>query len=111
LTDRVRICGLVHVRDAARATTFDKPATAAELMTAPLCLAEATPVATGIRTMREHRAQLALVTDDAGATIGIVAMEDLLEEVIGEFDDETDPILTAARLAGRPSHITPGRTT
>jgi CBS domain containing-hemolysin-like protein len=49
--------------------------------------------------MRERRVQLALVTDDAGVTVGIVASEDLLEEVIGEFDDETDPIPAAARRA------------
>jgi len=96
-----RICGIVHVRDAARATTLDQTATAAELMTAPLTLAGTTPVASAIRAMRERRAQLALVTDEDGATVGIVALEDLLEEVIGEFDDETDPIPVAARRAGR----------
>ena len=53
--------------------------------------------------MREHRAQLALVTDDDRRTVGFVALEDLLEEVIGEFDDETDPIPVAARHAGRTS--------
>jgi CBS domain containing-hemolysin-like protein len=98
-----RICGIVHIRDAVRATTFGEARTAAELMTAPLTLSGTTPVAGAVRAMRERRAQLALVADDGGATIGIVALEDLLEEVIGEFDDETDPIPAAARRAGRAS--------
>ncbi|MGW6281917.1 hemolysin family protein [Kribbella sp. NPDC055071] len=90
------ICGIVHVRDAARATTAgDTTVHASDLMTAPLELTAGTPVATAIRTMRDERSQLAVVCD--GGPIGVVALEDLLEEVIGEFDDETDPIVSAAK--------------
>lgn len=42
-----------------------------------------------LSTMRAHQAQLVLVNDDA-QTVGLVAMEDLLERVLGSFDDETD---------------------
>jgi CBS domain containing-hemolysin-like protein len=91
------ICGIVHVRDAAKATTGgDTAVLASELMTAPLELAATTPVATAIRMMRDQRSQLAVVRD-ADRPVGVVALEDLLEEVIGEFDDETDPIVTAAK--------------
>jgi magnesium and cobalt exporter, CNNM family len=91
------VCGIVHVRDAIRATTAGGTTVrAADLMTAPLRLPAATPVAAAIRLMREKRAQLAIVEDD-GRPRGVVALEDLLEEVIGEFDDETDPIITASR--------------
>jgi CBS domain containing-hemolysin-like protein len=90
------ICGIVHVRDAARATTAgDTTVLASDLMTAPLELTAGTPVATAIRTMRDERSQLAVVCE--GGPIGVVALEDLLEEVIGEFDDETDPIVSAAK--------------
>jgi len=94
------ILGIVHVRDAARATTFDRPATAADLMTPALSITAGTPVAAAGRSMREHHTQLAVVTDTGGTTAGVVALEDLLEEIIGEFDDETDPIIGAARRAG-----------
>jgi len=90
------ICGIVHVRDAARATTAgDTAARAAGLMMPALELGENTPVAKAIRTMRDERSQLAVVCGGDRA-IGVVALEDLLEEVIGEFNDETDPIITAA---------------
>jgi CBS domain containing-hemolysin-like protein len=90
------ICGIVHVRDAARVTTSGETSyRASDLMTEPLELTASTPVATAIRTMREKRSQLAVVCDDG--PIGVVALEDLLEEVIGEFDDETDPIVSAAK--------------
>jgi CBS domain containing-hemolysin-like protein len=91
------ICGIVHVRDAARATTTGGTTLrASDLMTAPLQLPADTPVATAIRTMRDRRSQLAVVLADE-QPLGVVALEDLLEEVIGEFDDETDPIISAAR--------------
>ena len=91
------ICGFVHVSDAVRATTGGgQPHRAADLMTEPLRLPAETPVATAIRLMREGRSQLAVVEQDSHP-VGVVALEDLLEEVIGEFDDETDPIITAAR--------------
>jgi CBS domain containing-hemolysin-like protein len=91
------ICGIVHVRDAARATTRGGATLrASDLMTEPLRLPADTPVAAAIRIMREKRSQLAVVQGAEGP-VGVVALEDLLEEVIGEFDDETDPIITAAR--------------
>jgi CBS domain containing-hemolysin-like protein len=89
------ICGIVHVRDAARATTLGETLVAVDLMTPPLRLASTTPVASAIRIMRDERAQLAVVCGGEDP-IGVVALEDLLEEVIGEFDDETDPIVSAS---------------
>jgi CBS domain containing-hemolysin-like protein len=91
------ICGIVHVRDAARATTAGKAVAASELMAEPLRLPADTPVAAAIRVMREQRSQLAVVQGNDQRPVGVVALEDLLEEVIGEFDDETDPIISAAR--------------
>lgn len=89
------ICGIVHVSDAARVTTDGGTCLATDLMTEPLRLQADTPVATAIRVMRERRSQLAVVQEGA-EPVGVVALEDLLEEVIGEFDDETDPIISAA---------------
>jgi CBS domain containing-hemolysin-like protein len=96
-----RIVGIVHVRDAVRATTSNRPAPAADLMTEPLKLADTLPVARAIRVMRETRAQIAAVLDETMTPTGVVALEDLLEEVIGEFDDETDPIPAAFPRADR----------
>lgn len=89
--DGSALVGVVHVREAVRATTVGRRATAGELMTGPFRLDSGATVTQAVAAMRAHRAQLALVTD-RGATVGFVALEDLLEEVIGEFDDETDPV-------------------
>jgi CBS domain containing-hemolysin-like protein len=91
LDDDGRIVGVAHVRDALRATSTGTPTTAAQLVTAPFTLPADTSVLAAVRAMREARAQLAVITDGT-TTVGLAALEDLLEEVIGEFDDETDPI-------------------
>ncbi|AGL20276.1 hemolysin family protein [Actinoplanes sp. N902-109] len=91
------VVGLVHVREAIRATTTGSGATARDLMDPPFSLDAHVPVTDAVTQMRAARAQLAMVTRD-GARVGFVALEDLLEQVIGEFDDETDPVPVGRRM-------------
>ncbi|GIE35358.1 membrane protein [Actinoplanes italicus] len=101
VTDRAgTIVGVVHVREAAKAVATGGSVTAQELMTAPLPLPADTSVLDAVAAMRQRRSHLALVSD-ATSVIGLVTLEDLLEQVIGQFDDETDPVVDAARRAGR----------
>jgi CBS domain containing-hemolysin-like protein len=81
--------GLVHVRDVVKATTAGRRVSAAELMSPATTLDASLNVAAAATRMRAARAQLALVATD-GDVSGFVALEDLLEQVIGEFYDETD---------------------
>ena len=83
--------GFVHVREAVRATTAGRRATAADLMDPAFLLDAQVSVVKAVAAMQAGRAQLAMVTADS-AQIGFVALEDLLEQVIGRFDDETDPV-------------------
>ncbi|MFD1147207.1 hemolysin family protein [Saccharothrix hoggarensis] len=91
VTDRDgRFVGLVHIREAVRATATGADTPARDLMTTPLTLSATLPVASAVTAMRAERAQLALVADADDRVIGIAALEDLLEELIGDFEDETD---------------------
>jgi len=56
----------------------------------PLLVPESQPVSQLFEIMRRHRAHMALVIDEYGALSGIVTLEDLLEEIVGEIQDETD---------------------
>jgi len=91
------VVGVVHVREAVRVTTAGHDATATDLMDEPFVLAAAVTVTDAVTQMKAARAQLAIVTR-AGRRVGFVALEDLLEQVIGEFDDETDPIPVGRRM-------------
>ncbi|MCC8242854.1 hemolysin family protein [Saccharothrix luteola] len=85
--------GLVHIREAVRAVAAGHRRTAREMMAPALALPATMPVASAVTAMRADRAQLALVSDADGGVIGIAALEDLLEELIGDFEDETDTLL------------------
>ncbi|GAA2544066.1 hemolysin family protein [Winogradskya consettensis] len=91
------VVGVVHVREAVRATTAGIDVTAEELMDSAFVLDAAVTVTDAVTAMRGARAQLAMVTR-GGERVGFVALEDLLEQVIGEFDDETDPVPVGRRM-------------
>ena len=88
-----RFLGLVHIREAVRTIAQGTRATARDLMAPAVTLPATMPVAGAVTAMRAERAQLALVSDADGQVIGIAALEDLLEELIGDFEDETDTLL------------------
>ena len=95
------ILGVVHVRDvltAARRGTFgrDAPKRVADLAREAPVLPESLPLVQALSQMR-RRGHLAIVIDEYGGTDGIVTLEDLIEELVGDIEDEYDP-------RGRPSH-------
>ncbi|GAA4942854.1 hemolysin family protein [Actinoplanes utahensis] len=79
------VLGVVHLRDLIAADGLVR-----DHMFTPLFLPETLKVSDAMRQLRVQRQQFALVVDERGAIDGIVTMEDLVEEVVGEIYDETD---------------------
>jgi CBS domain containing-hemolysin-like protein len=71
--------GVVHVRDSLSA---EPGITVADLMRPAVVLARRTPVYEALRTMRETRGHLTVVTDDDGVPLGLVTLTDVLDRLM-----------------------------
>ena len=103
--DLDEVIGTVHVRD-----LVARPDEPVAVHTRPaLFLPESVQVLDALRRMQADRQQLCLVVNEHGGTEGLVSLEDLVEELVGEIYDESDrDILTVRRLPGG-SFVLPGR--
>ena len=80
----------------------------ATVATPALYLPDTMRVADALHRFKEERQQLALVVDEYGDVDGIVTLEDLLEEIVGEIYDETDKDLTTVTRQDDGTVIVPG---
>ncbi len=86
-----RVVGLALAKDLLPALAEgESGATVAEIQRTPLYVPETKPVSDLLREMRRHGAHMAVVIDEHGGTAGLVTIEDLLEELVGEIVDEHD---------------------
>ncbi|MGB8703328.1 MAG: hemolysin family protein, partial [Thermosynechococcaceae cyanobacterium] len=91
-SDLDRIVGILHVKDLIQAqlTEVEPPVTVRELVRPVRFVPESKPVADLLREMQQSRLHLVIVTDEFGGTAGLVTLEDVLEEIVGEIRDEYD---------------------
>jgi CBS domain containing-hemolysin-like protein len=90
--DRDRVRGLVHASALARTLMDEGPEASIEPVVhdAPI-VPETKPLDDLLADLRRQRTSLAVVIDEYGRVAGIVTVEDIIEEVVGEITDETDP--------------------
>lgn len=85
-----QIIGVIHMRQIARLLTLNKltHADLQEACTDPYFVPESTPLSTQLLNFQKHKRRIGIVVDEYGDVEGVVTLEDILEEIVGEFSDQ-----------------------
>jgi putative hemolysin len=85
------VVGIIHVRDVLRALGQSPPPEVRSLLRPPIYIPEGQRAVVAFQHLKQQRSGLALVVDEYGQIAGIVTMEDVLEELVGDISDEGQP--------------------
>ncbi len=97
--DNIR--GVVRSRDILEAALAGRSVDLAGLMTPCMYIHKTIKISRLLHMFQKNKVHLAVVTDDYGGTLGIVTLEDVLEQLVGEIWDETDEVVdSVTRLDG-----------
>ncbi|MCP4897395.1 MAG: HlyC/CorC family transporter [bacterium] len=87
------IVGVIHVKNLVEGMMGGEPASLSSLQRNCLVVPESKQLGDLLRDFQREQQQLAIVVDEYGGTSGLVTLEDVLEEIVGEIQDEHDPAL------------------
>jgi CBS domain containing-hemolysin-like protein len=106
--DLDELVGVAHVKDAYRLPPEERlGAPVAGIMREVLAVPETRELASLLAELRSRGSHLAAVIDEFGGTAGIITMEDILEEIVGEIDDEYDPSARGVAATVPPDDLGP----
>lgn len=89
--DKDNIIGLVNVKEIFTGQlTESKPVSIQEFIRPIIHVSEATPIRNVLIKMQKERIHMAIVNDEYGGTAGLITVEDILEEIVGDIRDEFD---------------------
>ena len=89
--DIIHPVGVLFTKDVFRALAEQRPAALSSLLRAPLFVPEATKISAVLRQFQQQREQMALVVDEYGTVVGLITIEDIIEEIVGEIRERGEP--------------------
>lgn len=97
--DKDEILGILLAKDLLRGVVADNgPGTVRELLRPAVLIPESKKLNVLLREFRQSRNHMAIVIDEYGGVAGVITIEDVLEEIVGEIDDEHDEALNPEAL-------------
>ncbi len=104
------VIGIVYLKDILALHMEKRPFQLDQVLRKPYIVPPNKNVSVLLREMREKRIHLALVGDEYGGTDGLVAMEDLIEEIVGDIRDEQEKVLREIEEIAANRYIVDGKT-
>jgi len=98
--DKDHIIGFLHVKDLMKLMVEGKKPNLRKLARKALVVPESMDVNVLLKTMQGSHSQLAIVVDEFGGTAGMVTIEDIVEEIVGDIQDEFDEERPTAEARG-----------
>ncbi len=107
-----KIIGVVHIKDLlkARESTDLGSKTVAEFARSPLMVPESSSVWTLMNLFQKHSRHIAIVLDEYGGTAGLITLEDLLEEIVGEIKNPFDDVVPEIQRIDQDNILVDGLT-
>lgn len=84
------IIGIVYHKDITKHIWLNSPFNLEKILKKPYFVPDTMEISVLLKEMQKRRQHMAIVADEYGTTIGIVSLEDIMEEIFGEIMDETD---------------------
>jgi putative hemolysin len=88
--DLDHVVGIVHIKDILRETAKPNPGALTAVMHPAFFVPDSMQISDLLRELQSRRTHMAIVVNEFGTVIGVVTIEDLLEEIVGEIRDEFD---------------------
>jgi putative hemolysin len=104
------VIGVVYLKDILPLHVMDRPFRLDAVMRKPYVVPPNKSVSVLLREMRERRMHLVLVGDEYGGIDGLVTMEDLIEEIVGDIRDEQEKVLREIEEVAAHRYIVDGKT-
>ncbi|EIW15680.1 MULTISPECIES: hemolysin family protein [Pelosinus] len=107
--DKDNIIGFVHSKDLLAALSKGENTTLQEMVREVIAVPESMPISDLLKLLQKNKAQIAIVIDEYGGTAGLVTIEDILEEIVGEIQDEFDEERPVVEIREENTHSVDGR--
>lgn len=107
--DKDNIIGFAHIKDLLAALAKGQSPALREMVREVTAVPESMPISDLLKLMQKNRAQIAIVIDEYGGTAGMVTVEDILEEIVGEIQDEFDEERPFIEIRDDDAHSIDGR--
>ncbi|HKB78111.1 MAG TPA: hemolysin family protein [Thermoanaerobaculia bacterium] len=103
------VTGVVHIKDVFDAMVRKQTKSVTELARPPLFVSETKKVSELLRELQSEHLQVAIVVDEFGGTAGIITIEDIVEDIVGDISDEHEDVEATVVDLGNDEYLVSGQ--